>query len=288
MGLRKGLLASVMVVAACLAGCASAPKPRPFASGRISVVTVGTGPDVVLIPGLATSREVWTGTVAAVPGYRYHLVQVEGFAGSPPRANAAPGPLLEPLAGEITRYIREQNLRQPAVVGHSLGGHLALMVASALPATVSRTLIVDTVPFGGMLFGGPDVTIAQAAKFGADARARYFTGDMASSMDRLYTGMIHDPALAKRYARDAAASDPDVCGRLFEEVAATDLRPRLRAVTAPVSVIYVGDEKTDALYRVAYQALPQARLRRVDGSLHYVMLDQPDVFAAAFAQFLGQ
>jgi pimeloyl-ACP methyl ester carboxylesterase len=289
MTVRKALLAFTAVVAALLAGCASPERaPRSFVSDRISVVTQGTGPDVVLIPGLATSREVWRGTVAAVPGYRYHLVQIEGFAGTAPHGNGAPGPLLEPLASEITRYIREQGLRQAAVVGHSLGGHLALMTAAALPADVSRTLIVDTVPFGGMLFGGPDVTVAQAAKFGADARARYFSGDMAAAMSQVYPTMIRDPAVAREYARQAAASDADVAGRLFEEVAATDLRPRLHAITAPVTVVYVGDAKTDALYRVAYQALPQAQLKRIDDSLHYVMLDQPAAFAAAFSEFLKE
>ncbi len=94
----------------------------PINSDRISIVTAGSGADVVLIPGLATSRDVWNGTVAAVPGYRYHLVQIAGFAGTPPLANRRSGPLLEQVAGEISRYIVEQQLDGPAVVGHSLEG----------------------------------------------------------------------------------------------------------------------------------------------------------------------
>jgi pimeloyl-ACP methyl ester carboxylesterase len=75
-----------------LAACATTgDAPRPFESGRISVVTTGSGPDVVLIPGLATSRDVWRGTIAAVPGYRYHLIQIEGFAGTPPGRTPRPG-----------------------------------------------------------------------------------------------------------------------------------------------------------------------------------------------------
>lgn len=87
-------------------------------------MSMGAGPDVVLIPGLATSRDVWSGTVAAVPGYRYHLVQIAGFAGTSPLANARPGPLLDHLAREISRYIVEQDLSSPAVIGHSMGGLL--------------------------------------------------------------------------------------------------------------------------------------------------------------------
>ena len=62
-----------------------------FADGgsRFSVQVVGSGPDVILVPGLASSREVWRAAVAAVPGYRYHLVQLGGFSGEPVRGNGS-------------------------------------------------------------------------------------------------------------------------------------------------------------------------------------------------------
>src|SRR3569623_2619622 len=85
----------------------------PFHSDRISVDTRGSGPDVVLIPGLSSSPKVWEGTVAAVPGYRYHLVRVGGFDGAPAGANAS-GPVVAPVAGEVARYLRAAGLRHRA------------------------------------------------------------------------------------------------------------------------------------------------------------------------------
>ncbi|HEX8528049.1 MAG TPA: hypothetical protein VF689_13890, partial [Allosphingosinicella sp.] len=73
------------VGAAAPAPAPSVPAAKPFAPTRFSVVVQGTGPDVILIPGLTGSRDVWKGSVAAVPGYRYHLVQVAGFANTPAR-----------------------------------------------------------------------------------------------------------------------------------------------------------------------------------------------------------
>ena len=89
--IKKLLLAAAMLPgAACAAGSATqqttaaAQAPRaPFASERIGVTVRGSGPDVVLIPGLTSSPQVWESTIAAVPGYRYHLVHVSGFAGRP-------------------------------------------------------------------------------------------------------------------------------------------------------------------------------------------------------------
>ena len=59
-----------------------AAAAAPFHSDRISVESGGNGPDVVLIPGLSSSPKVWDATVAAIPGYRYHLVHVAGFDGA--------------------------------------------------------------------------------------------------------------------------------------------------------------------------------------------------------------
>ena len=291
---RRDLLVSLAALGTCLAaGCATPGDASQFTSDRISVVTAGTGPDVILIPGLATSRDVWGGTVAAVPGYRYHLIQIAGFAGAAPLGNAAPGPLLEQVAGEISRYILEQRLVAPAVVGHSLGGLLALMTAARLPSVVSKTMVVDMVPFGAMLFKGPDVTAEEAAVIGAQARNRYFGADRAGATQRLYSTMIRSDAYRQAYISQAMASDGDVSGRLFEEVAATDLRPRLKSIRGPVRVLYVsapnipiGEDRTDALYRAAYRDLPRASLRRIDNSYHFIMLDQPEQFASELRDFL--
>ena len=92
--------------AAALAALAPAAARSGFASSRLSVVVRGSGPDVILIPGLTASRDMWEGTVAALPDYRYHLVQVAGFAGDPARGNAS-GDVVAPVAAEVARYIAE-------------------------------------------------------------------------------------------------------------------------------------------------------------------------------------
>ena len=296
--MNRRVFLSLAAGASFTAGCASSlRRPDSFVSDRISVTRVGAGRDVVLIPGLATSREVWRGTIAALPGYRYHLVQIAGFAGTPPLANAEPGPLLERIAGEIGRYIAEQGLSRPALIGHSLGGLLAMMTAAALPGIVSKTMVVDMVPFGAMLFGGPDVTLEQAAAIGPRARERYFGADTAAraaATRQLYSTMIRTDAARPAYLAQAMSSDVDVSGRLFEEVFTTDLRPRLPRVTGPMTVLYVsapnipiGDDRTDDLYRAAYRNVPGATLRRIDGAYHFIMLDQPGRFVEEVSAFLA-
>ena len=291
---RRDLLIALALSGVALAsGCAPLRPIAQFRSDRISVVSLGAGPDVVLIPGLATSRDVWRGAVDRVVGYRYHLIQIRGFAGEPPAANAKPGPLLELLANEISRYILEQRLTNVAVVGHSLGGTLALMTAAIVPARVSKTMVVDNVPFGAMLFSGPDVTQVEARSIGAQARQRLFGSDWKATMPDIYSTMIGSDAERPTYIAQAQASDGDVAGRLFEEVASMDLRSRLSKIRGPVRVLYVGGSKTspqqapvDALYRAAYRDLPNASLKRMADSRHFIMLDQPEKFSDELRQFL--
>src|SRR5690349_3953604 len=138
---RRLLLAFVAI-----SGLAAAPAgAAPFKPSRISVSVRGSGPDVILIPGLSASRGVWNGTVAAVPGYRYHLVQVAGFAGTPAAGNSS-GPVAAPVADEIAAYIAANRLGRPAIVGHSMGGSIAMMIGARHPEVAGRVMVVDMLP----------------------------------------------------------------------------------------------------------------------------------------------
>lgn len=100
------------------------------------------------------SGRIWSSTVAGVTGYRYHIVQLSGFGSQPAGANKE-GEVVAPVAEEISRYISETGLQKPAVVGHSLGGTLGMMIAARHPDAVSRLMVVDMVPYLGPLFAGP-------------------------------------------------------------------------------------------------------------------------------------
>ena len=92
----------------------------------------GSGPDVLLIPGLASSGATWDDTVKQLtPHYRCHVFTLAGFAGVP----AQPGPLLDDVDAALANYIEQKHLKSPIVVGHSLGGFIALKLAIDHPAT---------------------------------------------------------------------------------------------------------------------------------------------------------
>ncbi|MFY8142258.1 MAG: alpha/beta fold hydrolase, partial [Caulobacter sp.] len=135
---------------------AHAAPPAPIAASpaadRMTVTVVGQGPDVILIPGLASSSAVWDATVKQLAAtHRVHVVQVAGFAGAPVAGNAD-GAVVAPLVEAVDGYIKAKGLKSPAVIGHSLGGFTGLLLAQRHPESIGRLMIVDSLPFFSLLF----------------------------------------------------------------------------------------------------------------------------------------
>ena len=268
----------------------------PFESNRITVRTEGAGPDVVLIPGLNSSPRTWASTVAAVPGYRYHLVHVSGFAGQPAGGNKE-GSVAAPVAEEIARYIRESNLKQPAVIGHSMGGTIGMMLASRHPDSLSRLMVVDMYPFLGSFFAGPGAAPArvEAVADGVAAGMRNVTPEERSKRaNDTIVGMVNTEAMRAGAIQDSMSSDPDVSIRAYRELIVTNLIPELPKIGVPVTVLYIQPKTVplpaaqfDAVYQGAYAPIRNLTLKRIPDSAHFIMWDQPQRFQEEVKGFLS-
>ncbi len=248
-----------------------------FTSRRIAVTTRGIGRDVILIAGLASGPGLWSDMIGKLPGYRWHLVHVRGFAGLAADANAS-GPLVQPLADEIARYIKAAGLVRPMVVGHSMGGTLAMMLG--LKGLAGRIMVVDMLPEGAAMVGGT----ARGMGYLANQLSQYFTGTKAG---RAYLAQIVADSPG------AKGSDPDVIANALRDLANVDLGPELGRIGAPMEVVYaVGADTTQAAqitrnFRSAYAAKKDLKLTPIGPSGHVIMADQPARFNAVVKQFLS-
>ncbi len=296
--LKKFLFAAALGAAFVANGALPPPlaaRAPAFAPTRFTVTVEGSGPDLILIPGLTSSRHVYDQAVASLGGhYRVHRLQVAGFGGEPARGNAGAGPVLAPIVEEIHAYIRANHLH-PMVAGHSAGGLMALMLAQRHPEDVSRALIIDSLPFYGMLMG-PQATPENIAPQVAALR-----DSIAGMSDDVWRAQ--QMAAAARLAsttegrdalmRDSMASDRSVVARALYDDATTDLRPLLPTIHTPLTVLYaVNDFATEASYgqlmRTGYAGAPNVRLIPVAPSYHFIMLDQPARFGELLSAFLRE
>ncbi|MDB5754122.1 MAG: Alpha/beta hydrolase [Massilia sp.] len=291
---RRTFLASLF---ALTAGVLVPALAADFRSERISVTTEGAGSDVILIPGLGSSPRVWREMIQAVPGHRYHLVQISGFAGHA-RGGNSDGAVAAPVAEEIARFIAARGLEKPAVIGHSMGGTVGMMLAARHPDVLSRLMVVDMLPFLGALFGPPGTTAESIRPTADSLLTQMRAADPAARQSRAVAAlnnMIDTPAMRAGAIDDSNKSDPDVSARAYHELVVTDLRPELAKITVPTIVLYVlpkapglTEEKIDAGYKAGYAPLKGVTLKRIPSSAHFIMWDQSEHFQSEVKEFLGR
>ena len=270
----------------------SDPEPR----SPITVTAEGSGPDVILIPGMSSSPRVWESLATHLrPTHRVHLVAIAGFGDAPPAPDPS-GKVAEPVAEALAVHIARAGLQSPALIGHSFGGAIALMLAARHPALVSRVAIVDALPFFSLLID--PLATAGSMLHRADAlRVASLVAPLpqANELQAVTVGRLVRTAAARPLLMATARqSDRLTVANATHEAMTTDLRPELARITVPLTVIYAWDlsygiprEGVDALYRSAYANYPGTRFQRIDDSLHYIMIDQPAALAAAVDAFLS-
>lgn len=299
----KTLLAFLFLLATAAPALAAQPPELlvpPYEAAQmehVSIQATGSGKPLVLIPGLATPREVWTPFVAELA--RTHwvlLVQVNGFGGDDPRGNADEG-ILPGVVADIAAFLeREHPGQKAAVVGHSMGGVVGMMLARDHPHRVDRLLVVDALPFFGSLFG-PSATVESMRPTFDNMRRMIASGAgrdaEPSGSDPSVATMSAIPEGRLQVARWSRAANPAVVGQALYEDALMDLRPDLAAISrVPTTVLYAVPpqiaERARALWTGEYAPAPGIRLVPVEDSMHFIMLDQPERFRTELNAFLAR
>ena len=281
---------------AASAASAAARAPAEQRLAHISIVSIGHGAPVVLIPGLASPREVWGPLVPDLARtHRLILVQVNGFGGTAPGANLQPG-VLDGIVADLHAYFVTEHLGPAPVIGHSMGGLAALKFALAQPRDVERLMIVDALPFFGALMdekASVDEVRPVARMMQRKVAATYGQPvDRAAAEANVKSLSLKPESVAKMVGWSIAA-DPRVTAALMFEDLTTDVRPQLGQLTVPTTLLYpyettAAEAKTLAFYKRQYAGAPAIRFIGIAESAHMVMLDQPERFAAAVTRFLGE
>lgn len=284
-----------VILMAILAAIGVFGGDHAHAADRMTVTVTGKGPDVILIPGLASSGAVWDATVKQLSTtHRVHVVQVAGFAGAPVAGNAE-GPVVEPLVEAVDAYIKAGHLTAPAVIGHSMGGFTGLLLARRHPEDVGRLMVVDSLPFFAVLFS-PAATVESVKPQAAgmrDAMIAMSPEAFASQQAMTVPRFSKSPEGQKLVLDWSKASSQSVVGRAMYDLLTTDARGDLAAIKAPTTLLYPYDPAMgapsamiDKTYADAYATLPGVTLKRIDDARHFIMLDQPKAFAEAVDAFL--
>jgi pimeloyl-ACP methyl ester carboxylesterase len=308
--LRPLLLATLM--ASMLAAVPAAAKPAaPDTPNRFAMTLapaerfeVGStlverhgqrGSPLILIPGLASGPWAWQEAVRQFS--REHVVYVltfPGFDGRPATDNAG----MASAQQSVHELIVSRKLNRPVLIGHSLGGVMALALAAQHPALVRGVVSVDGLP---VLPGTEEWDAAQRGRTAGSIAGRYLapTPSQFGAQQQEYmrgTGVV-DMARADEVAKLSARSDPLAVTRYMGEAMALDLRPVLPAIAAPVLVLSpyfqvdaeqmkMTEAAKTAYYTALMQGTPKLTVQTIAPARHFAMIDQPQAVNEAIAAFL--
>jgi N-formylmaleamate deformylase len=286
-------LAVAAIALLLLDKAANAAEAQPVPAS-FHVQVTGKGQPVILIPGLASPGAVWDGTVSRICGNRQcHVLTLAGFAGMP----AIDAPLLPTVEQQLSDYIAAQGLDKPAVIGHSMGGWLALKLAADHPQQVGRVIVVDALPALGAT-QLPTITAQQLETMAAQMRDRLLQTDDAAytAQQRKTAGtMITGEAGIERISTWVSQSDRKTVATSMYQMLSRDLRPELARIQAPTLVLGAGGALRNVLPRSAiegmfqaqYSALAGVQVDVADHARHFIMYDDPEWLYARIGKFLN-
>ena len=251
---------------------------------------------MILIPGLSSSGETWDTTVAHYEDrYECHVLTVAGFAGVP----RIPAPVLEPVREGLAAYIKNKKLDHPVIVGHSLGGFLALDLAIHYPDLIGKLVIVDSYPFLAALSnpkitprGLEEMVTGMRQYMGSQTQDDYVRFVKSGVATR---GMVDKESNFDRIVAWGLASDRTAVLDAMCELFAGDLRDGLARIKSPALVMgtWIGfkqftDRATvESNLHAQYAKLTGVRIEIADTARHFIMWDDPNWMFTQMDSFLG-
>lgn len=220
----------------------------------------GSGQPLLLLHGLAGSSHWWCRNVHQLAAtFQVYTPDLLGF-GLSGRALSFD---LNHAADEIVQWMDQVGLKQVHIVGHSMGGYIAIDLAARFPAYIDRLVLVSA-----------------AARATAAHQQLYFAAGRRVQWRWLQTLPLMMPDLWHWRPRDIVSA-----ARTMLE---TNVQERLRSITAPSMVIW-GEDDTMVPIAQGYglaQQLPCDELVVIKSAGHHPMWEQPELFNAELIDFL--
>jgi pimeloyl-ACP methyl ester carboxylesterase len=248
-------------------------------AGDLSFLKGGSGPAVVVIHGIGGHKEDWTALVAALaPSHTVYAIDMVGFGTS---AKTAPEITIATQMASVIALLNAENIETADLVGNSVGGWVAAMIAASHSSRVGRLVLVDAAGFKAMFEGPPPVN---------------FYPQTVEEMAKLLAFVRHDPqahtkafaemALAAAQASGDAETAERVANGMFISVRLEDLAERIAARTL---VIWGAEDRLfpPMIADLVAGHIKGAQKVLIPAASHFPQLDNPSVFNAVVAAFLA-
>ncbi|MFB9077612.1 alpha/beta fold hydrolase [Flavobacterium procerum] len=255
-------------------------------SYSFEVLKTGNGKkSIIFIPGFASSGDVWKETRAVFEkDFSCYTLTMSGFAGTKPSGDAS----FDNWKNSIATFIKNQKIEKPIIVGHSMGGGLALALATDYPDLIGSIVVVDALPCLAAL-----TDPSFKSKVNNDCTA--MTNQMlAMSNEEFYEmqkksmpRLLENESKLEMVVDWSVKSDRKTFGQLYCDFYNTDLRAKIAAVKCPSLILlesYFINLKP--AIESQYQNLKTAQFEYASKGMHFIMYDDPSWFMAQLTNFI--
>ncbi len=253
----------------------------------IKYQVVGKGTPILFLPGFASPGSIWDETIANLDGnYESHKISYAGFNGIKPIDT----PWYSKIKEALILYVKSNNLENVQIIGHSMGGNLAIELAAALPSKVKSLLLVESIPCMREVMM-PGVS-SENIQYDSPYNNQLLIMD-SSQFKNMASGMASYMTTKKdkieKVSQWLIETDRKTYVYGYTDLLKLDLRETLKTVKA--NTLILGATFPDAAvaktnYQNQYSNLADKQIEMVVDSKHFIMFDQPEWFYEKTNSFL--
>ncbi len=242
------------------------------------VDVIGKGEPVLLFPGFTCTGDVWNDVVSELSKTKAcHIFTFAGFGGVP----AIEKPWLPKIKEGLEAYISKNNLEKATLIGHSLGGSLALWLATEDQFSFKKIVVLDALPSVGALMM-------------PNFKSEYIVYDNPQNKQMLEMDAENFEKLAMQFATGMSLNkekhdqiktwimeaDRKTYVYGYTDLMKLDLREAIAKIKSPVFILGAthpfGEENAKRTYTEQYKKLSNYRIEYIKDSAHFIMYDQPE------------
>ena len=239
----------------------------------------GRGRPVLFLHGWLGSWRYWFPTMeVAAQQYRTYSFDFWGFGDSRRKQTQES---IQAYSDQVIRFMDALGVEKVMLVGHSMGGMVALKTALTYPDRIQRVATVGAPIDGDSLSWLLKLTDRPIF---ADGFARMPW--LRRYLFRFFLGETSDPAVSEMLD-DSVKSSANTLRYAVSSMLRTDLRPELHRLRVPALIIHGGrDDVVNPNQADLFDHVPTAQVVMMPRSRHFPFLDEPDIFNDVLVRFL--
>ncbi|HCY00517.1 MAG TPA: alpha/beta hydrolase [Bacteroidales bacterium] len=280
-------LAFTLCTTFCFGSTRGANLPEITGSKTFAVEVIGQGKPILYFPGFTAPGSMWKGTVENLDlGRKSYLFSYAGFNGNEPIGM----PWYPSIKNSVIEYVKDNNLSDIIIIGHSMGGNLAVEIAAELPNKVSKIIIVDALPcmLDVMMPGVPAESISYESPYN-NQMLEMDEQQFKSMATMMASNMTFDENKNDILANWILEADRETWVYGYTDLLKIDLRNILRTVKCETLILgasFPDITKAKGNFEKQYANLSNKTIVMASASKHFLMFDQPEWFYDTVKKFL--